>query len=417
MMKNRWIRFCLPVLCLLLLTGCAEARRVIINTSPDPLPEPQRPAVQELPAPDVQPELDAPEKAVLAAEESVQPEEPEAPLLEKTGELRMLGVPVTVLTDGETRYVSAAETLRAAGLDVQEEDGSLSFELDGLCELESGSPVFMRGGVQTDMKAKAWLQEDDLYAPLDMLTELLSLEYGITEAGTEYYAKRTALGEIPPNVNVPILMYHAVSDDCWGYTELFVSPSEMEKQLAWLTENGYDAIWMEDLDHLEDYDKPVILTFDDGYDDNYTELFPLLKKYNVKATFFVIAGSFGQPHKMTAEQVTEVAQSGLVSVQSHSMTHPYLNSISEADLEWELGECQRVIASLTGKIPNVICYPSGGYNQLTIDVAKRNGYDYGIRMAGYLYNTSVDPFHIQRCYIARESSLEEFKSYLMLSGG
>ena len=78
---------------------------------------------------------------------------------------------------------------------------------------------------------------------------------------------------------VPVFMYHAVSDDVWGVEHLFVSPSEMEKQLAFLQENGYSTIWFEDLEHVGDYEKPVILTFDDGYDDNYSELYPLLQKY------------------------------------------------------------------------------------------------------------------------------------------
>ena len=71
----------------------------------------------------------------------------------------------------------------------------------------------------------------------------------------------------------------------------------------------------------EDYEKPVILTFDDGYDDNYTELFPLLQKYNAKATIFVIPKAIGTPHKMTAEQIYELSRSGLVSIQSHTYSH------------------------------------------------------------------------------------------------
>ena len=62
--------------------------------------------------------------------------------------------------------------------------------------------------------------------------------------------------------------------------------------------------------------KPVILTFDDGYDDNYTELFPLLQKYNAKATIFVIPKAIGTPHKMTAEQVQELSRALSAGVDS-----------------------------------------------------------------------------------------------------
>ena len=69
---------------------------------------------------------------------------------------------------------------------------------------------------------------------------------------------------------VPVLMYHAVGDDCWGEAHLFVKPAELERQLQYLQDHGYETIFLEDLAHVEQYKKPVILTFDDGYDDNYT---------------------------------------------------------------------------------------------------------------------------------------------------
>lgn len=92
-------------------------------------------------------------------------------------------------------------------------------------------------------------------------------------------------------------MYHAVGDETWGYSDLFVRPSELENHLQYLADNGYETIFFDDLSHLEDYEKPVILTFDDGYDDNYTELYPLLQKYQAKATIFVIPRDLGKARK------------------------------------------------------------------------------------------------------------------------
>ena len=97
-------------------------------------------------------------------------------------------------------------------------------------------------------------------------------------------------------VRVPVLMYHAVGDDCWGEESLFVKPEELEKQLQYLSENGYETIFFEDLSHIEQYEKPVLLTFDDGYDDNAETLLPLLRKHGMKATIFLIAGDVGKPH-------------------------------------------------------------------------------------------------------------------------
>ena len=234
--------------------------------------------------------------------------------------------------------------------------------------------------------------------------------------GTLYITPSSKAFDIPEDVNVPVLMYHAVSDNMWGINELFMKPTEMEKQLAYLVENGYDPIWFQDLSHVEDYDKPVILTFDDGYDDNYTELFPLLQKYNVKATVFIIGNAMGKSHKMTAEQVKELADSGLVTVQSHGYTHHDMDKMDEATLEYELGETWRVLTRVTGRIPTVLCYPTGYYSSTTLKVAERY-YQFGLKMQGGLYNTSVDnPYKVSRYYISRYTDIYTFASYISNAG-
>lgn len=118
---------------------------------------------------------------------------------------------------------------------------------------------------------------------------------------------------------VPVLMYHAVGDDCWGEEHLFVRPAELEQQLQYLSENGYETIFFEDLAHLERYEKPVILTFDDGYDDNYTLLLPLLQKYHMKATIFMIAGDIGG-----APQADAAAAARIDAVRSRQHPEPRL---------------------------------------------------------------------------------------------
>ena len=133
--------------------------------------------------------------------------------------------------------------------------------------------------------------------------------------------------------------------------------------------------------------RSVILTFDDGYDDNYTELLPLLRKYNVKATVFMIADAMGMQHKMTEEQVREMADSGLVSIQSHGLTHADMDAMDEETLIRELGESQRILTHVTGRQPSVLCYPTGRYSDLTLEVAERY-YNFGLKMVGGQYNTA-----------------------------
>lgn len=268
-------------------------------------------------------------------------------------------------------------------------------------------------GGDTLMALASDLQEEGEYIPL--LETVAQREYPMwedEESGILYITPSAKRFAIPEDVDVPVLMYHAVSDYMWGISELFVSPSEMEKQLAYLVENGYDPIWFEDLSHVEDYDKPVILTFDDGYDDNYTELFPLLQKYQVKATIFIIGNAMGMSHKMTAEQVKELSDSGLVSIQSHGYTHNNMDAMGAEELEYELGETWRVLTRVTGKIPSVLCYPSGRYYSKTLEIAEKY-YNFGLKMNGNLYNTSVDdPYLVSRYYIARYTDIYTFAAYV-----
>ena len=218
--------------------------------------------------------------------------------------------------------------------------------------------------------------------------------------------------EVPEGVRIPTLMYHAVSDDIWGIEELFVKPAEFEKQLQYLTENGYDTITYEDLPRLSEYDKPVLLTFDDGYLDNYTIVYPLLRKYNCKATFFVVAGSMKNTRCMNAEQIRELADSGLVSIQSHSLSHPDMSALSESQLVTECGQSQLLITRVTGKVPFVLCYPMGKQNTLAREVTARY-YDYGILMNGGTHKTNADTaYKWTRSYVARATSLARFKALL-----
>lgn len=337
------------------------------------------------------------------------PTEPEPEVVENDAVYILDGITLKTYWIEETLMLRADEFLAAAGLDA---DGAAHATDKACVTLAADGMSLALDGVTYDT-----VVSETLYLPLDEIVAVFDYPVWLDEQdGTTYISPSARSFEIPQGVNVPVLMYHAVSDNCWGIEELFVSPSRMEDQLAYLVENGYDPIWFEDLAHVEDYDKPVILTFDDGYDDNYTELFPLLQKYGVKATVFVIAGSVGNNHKATAEQIREMSDSGLVSIQSHTYNHGYLDEMDEATQDYELGETQRCLTRLTGKIPKILCYPTGRFNDLTVEVAQRY-YDFGIKMVGGLYNTSDNPYYVNRYYISRYTDIYTFAAYVSSSGG
>lgn len=231
-------------------------------------------------------------------------------------------------------------------------------------------------------------------------------EFRDTERDTVYYTHYPRNAAITAGKEIPVLMYHAVSDVCWGSTELFVSPSVLDEQIAALLENGYTPITFEDFDRLQTIDKPVMLTFDDGYDDNYDNLFPILQKYHVKATVFMIVNDIGKNHKLTEEEITEMSSSGLVSIQSHTMSHGYLGDMNEEQLDYEMSQSKLQLARLTGKEPFVLCYPSGSYSDLSLEKTAQY-YEYGIMMNGGMYTTGNDRCAISRFYVPRGLSAED----------
>lgn len=252
----------------------------------------------------------------------------------------------------------------------------------------------------------------ECWIDVQVLSDTLSLRYiNDTENKTLYLSPKINTAAIPSGRQVPILMYHAVSDQTWGLTGLFLSPSDMEAQLNDLTENGYDPIFFSDLPHLDQYKKPVILTFDDGYNNNYTELYPLLQKYHVKATIFVIPSSVGGQYSMTAAQIKEMADSGLVSIQSHTQDHKELASLSADQQKQQFAQSQLSLARITGRIPSVLSYPSGSYDANTLELAPEY-FDMAVKSRGGLWTVQNNFFTMDRYPVYRDTGMHSFQTFI-----
>lgn len=253
------------------------------------------------------------------------------------------------------------------------------------------------------------VEEEQVYIPLEAFCEHLGIGYFYdSERSHAYVTPAAGCWDIPGGYRVPILMYHGVSEEGWGSVELFVRPSELEEQLQFLTENGYTPIWFEDLARVDEIKKPVLLTFDDGYADNYVNLFPLLQKYDVKATIFVIAGTVDwNPNNLTSEQIKEMSDSGLVSIQSHTQTHPMLSWLEPEEQEWEMTLSKLSLTRITGREPYVLSYPNGDCSGVTLELAKKH-YRMGIDMGHMDYFSNQDPYRVWHWYIYRGLTLDAF---------
>lgn len=187
----------------------------------------------------------------------------------------------------------------------------------------------------------------------------------------------------PDPVRVPILMYHYVEvptdpkDTLRRSLDVF--PSTFESQLSTLLSHGYTPIFMKDLaSHFEGKQqlpaKPIILTFDDGYRDFYTDAYPILQKYHVKATNYVISGFLGYPNYMTKDQVQAISSSGLVEVAAHTVHHVYLKDQKPDVIEREMVESKVALEQLINTSVINFAYPYGALDENAVQLASRSGF-------------------------------------------
>lgn len=206
------------------------------------------------------------------------------------------------------------------------------------------------------------------------------------------------------------LMYHLVLDEPFSELEsLFVRPAELEGHIQALIEKDYAFIFANE--HGYSDRKTVIMSFDDGYIDNYTEMFPIIKKYNVKVTVFMVAGYIDGDGFLTKEMIKEMSDSGLVSFQSHTLNHAGLTNLSPDSLRYEFESSKNILEALTGKEVNAICYPSGRYNDDVLAVADEY-FDFGYTTVSRTSTAGYPSLELPRYRVSRGMNKAYFKSIL-----
>lgn len=247
----------------------------------------------------------------------------------------------------------------------------------------------------------------------ESLPESSETETVTTQAPTEAPTSATepVITTPQPALYTPrAMMYHLIRDDVYSvYEALFVRPSEFESHIALLNELGYEYIFADEWRLTE---KPsVILTLDDGYVDNYTNMFPLIKKYNAKVTIFLVTDLIDTDGYMTSDMIREMASSGLVSFQCHTVSHLDLRYLSVDQLHEQFSKSNEIIEGLTGRKVKALAYPGGGFNETVLSVA------------GQYFNfayTTKSPYSVKqytdltipRYYVARGDGREQFRRNL-----
>ena len=280
-----------------------------------------------------------------------------------------------------------------------------------------------------------------------VLAVLLALGAALALSPDFRWQVTRALGLIPKEEQVPILMYHHLHQEDEPVANA-INVDQFEEEMAFLKEEGYTAVSFQELiDYVEEGRplprKPVCITFDDGYLSNYELAYPILQKYEMKATIFVIGWSVGvtdyykdtqypmTPH-FNYEQAKEMVDSGLVSIQTHTYDMHQVEDYETGDkirrsavklpneteeeyaaaLTEDILRARSEIEAATGQPVNVLSYPVGTWDELSESLLK----DLGIQVtlttrpetATLVYGDPDSLRALPRYGVGYDTTLEEF---------
>jgi peptidoglycan/xylan/chitin deacetylase (PgdA/CDA1 family) len=205
----------------------------------------------------------------------------------------------------------------------------------------------------------------------------------------------------------PVIMYHSICNDSKD-TKLSVSPASFERQMKFLKDNHYNIVTLEEMGrYIKDGMRPpyntIAITFDDGIYDSYQNAYPVLKKYRIPATMFIITGKIGQFGYLGWKDVREMSDSGLITIGSHTVTHEWLPTVSADKLRTELTESKAILEKNTAKQVNTFCYPYGAYGEREKEAVKNEGYIYAATTGPRNGDAYGDSLSIRRIKISRTS--------------
>lgn len=216
-----------------------------------------------------------------------------------------------------------------------------------------------------------------------------------------------------------ILMYHSIGDNREFFT---VSEKEFDRQMAYLKENNFNVVTLMALvgmleNKLLIPNKTIAITFDDGYEDNFQNAFPILSKYGFPATIFVSTANIGgkliarrgtRLNIVSIGEIIEMGKSGLISFGSHSHDHIKLTSLDKVEINKQLSVSKKILENILNNEQTFFAYPSGRADDGVKNIAKeyfRIGF--GVQKGRVMLGD--DMMELKRNSVDREVSFMQFK--------
>lgn len=228
-----------------------------------------------------------------------------------------------------------------------------------------------------------------------------------------YDGTSTSKQVIHNNESIPVLMYHSIPDKSSGNI-MEVSKGQFQEEMNYLKEHGYNTLSADEFYDFIVKGKPIpkkslLITFDDGYENQYTNAYPILKKYKFHAIMFAITSYLDKGTLyMESSQLKTMSENG-IDIESHTVNHDKLDKISYADQLKTLQDSKNTIEGICNKAVRFIAYPYGYFNKDTVKASQNAGYIMAFTTSGKWANTDNGVYAVNRIYIFPQYDLNNFK--------
>jgi peptidoglycan/xylan/chitin deacetylase (PgdA/CDA1 family) len=277
----------------------------------------------------------------------------------------------------------------------------------------------------------AWYFIDRAYYPHNSLTEknnkiITDKPKTVEVVKNEYQLKQeiqTKPEETKPSIvvnnlnvkhndkGIPIVMYHSIGYEKGNTAR--VTKENFKEQMKYLRDNGYVTLTLNDaygffIDNKPVPEKSIVLTFDDGYVDNYVEALPILKEFQLKATIFVITSLVDKvPDYMSSKQLKEMQDNGM-DIESHTANHEHLKELTYEKQVVTLQSSKDFLEKILNKEVQHLAYPFGEYSKETLKAVSQVGYKLAVTTYGRWSDKADGILTLDRVFISGAASLDVF---------
>ena len=229
---------------------------------------------------------------------------------------------------------------------------------------------------------------------------------------------------------IPILMYHSISEQASAKFRRFaVAPKLFHEHMAYLHQQNYTPLTVTQLIQARTQgesslpERPIVLTFDDGFADFFTQALPVLQEFSFPATLYIVTACIGGTSRwlqhegeadrliLSWEQIATISAAG-IECGGHTQTHPQLDTLSRAQARKEIVQCKRILEDRLGQKIESFAYPFGYHTATTQELVREAGYTSACAVKYEMSSQTDNPFSLARLIVSADTSVQGLAALL-----